>query len=129
MMVYTLDKLKHILIIKKWRYLDVEKKDNEWKKYAKYGAAGVGGAVIGIAILPGIGFTASGVAAGSLAATIQSAIGNVAAGSAFATLQSIGSAGIMNGTAATIGAGIGIMGKRLYDKLKNDDNNNHDTKT
>ena len=48
-------------------------------------------------LLPCIGFTASGVAAGSLAAMWQSSIGNVAAGSTFALLQSIGTAGFSAG--------------------------------
>ena len=44
--------------------------------------------------LPLIGFTSGGVTAGSLAAGIQSMIGNVAAGSLFAQLQSIGALGL-----------------------------------
>ena len=39
------------------------------------------------------GFTLSGIAGGSIAAGIQSAIGNVAAGSWFASLQSFGALG------------------------------------
>ena len=40
-----------------------------------------------------VGFTATGVAAGSLAAAWQSSIGNVAAGSLFAWMQSTAAAG------------------------------------
>lgn len=39
------------------------------------------------------GFTQSGIAAGSLAAAAQSAIGNVSTGSLFARLQSLGATG------------------------------------
>jgi len=44
-----------------------------------------------------------GVVAGSVAAGVQSVIGNVAAGSAFAALQSIGAAGLTCGAKAAIG--------------------------
>lgn len=47
----------------------------------------------GLTILAGIGFTAGGVLAGSIAAASQALIGNVAAGSLFAICQSIGAAG------------------------------------
>lgn len=50
------------------------------------------GFVLGLAALPMLGFTASGVMAGSLAAAWQSSIGNVTAGSMFAILQSLGTA-------------------------------------
>lgn len=56
--------------------------------------AGVAGVVVMLVavplILPAVGFTTSGVAAGSAAAAWQSAIGNVAAGSWFAWFQSVG---------------------------------------
>ena len=56
------------------------------------------------------GFTSSGVAAGSLAAAVQSTIGNVAAGSIFATLQSVGVLGsssiVYTGVGTTL-AGVG----------------------
>ncbi len=45
------------------------------------------------AAMSAVGFTSSGIAAGSLAAGIQSAIGNVAAGSLFAMSQSFGAVG------------------------------------
>lgn len=64
----------------------------------------VAGAVAaGCAVLPAIGFTAEGIAAGSIAAGIQSGIGNVVAGSAFATLQSAGMSGALNAIGAAAG--------------------------
>lgn len=55
-----------------------------------------------------IGFAASGVLPGSIAAGIQSTIGNVAAGSIFATCQSMAATGAVGtvavGTVATVGA-------------------------
>ena len=49
-------------------------------------------------LLSVIGFTGAGVAKHSLAAAVQSSIGNVAAGSGFATLTSVGaSAGAATG--------------------------------
>merc|ERR1712215_666334 len=69
----------------------------------------VGGAVVGATValsVPGLalgamGFSGKGVMAGSLAAGIQSGIGNVASGSIFAFAQSV-SAG-----------GLGLMGKAV----------------
>jgi len=56
-----------------------------------------------------IGFTNSGVAAGSFAATIQSGIGSVVAGSSFATMQSIGATTLLGtGVGLGIGAAIGV---------------------
>jgi len=53
------------------------------------------------AILPAVGFSASGVVAGSMAAAWQASIGNVVAGSLFASFQSIGAVGIgLKGAAA-----------------------------
>ena len=46
-----------------------------------------------ICCIRGVGFSAVGVVAGSIAAIVQSIIGNVAAGSAFAIAQSIGATG------------------------------------
>ncbi|XP_067944211.1 interferon alpha-inducible protein 27-like protein 2A isoform X2 [Watersipora subatra] len=63
-----------------------------------------------------VGFTAGGVAAGSIAAAIQSVIGNVAAGSVFAALQSAGAVGIAGAATAgaaataTVGAGAAVAG-------------------
>lgn len=63
----------------------------------------IAGGVIGTVALPLVGFTAGGVAMGSLAAACQSTIGNVVAGSAFAALQSIGA----TGSATLIGSAVG----------------------
>ncbi len=53
----------------------------------------------------------SGIVAGSVAAGLQSTIGNVAAGSVFATLQSVGATGVTLGTKAVIGGvGAGVCG-------------------
>ncbi|CAE6423294.1 unnamed protein product [Rhizoctonia solani] len=62
------------------------------KKVAKVGMIGVGTSIVVLATPPLLGFTASGVAAGSLAAGIQSAVYGAAvpAGSLFAILQSVG---------------------------------------
>jgi hypothetical protein len=56
-----------------------------------------------LVVLPAIGFTAEGIAAGSIAASIQSGIGNVAAGSTFAALQSAAMSGAMNALGAAAG--------------------------
>ena len=55
----------------------------------------VGCAIAGVALLPAsLGFGTSGIVAGSIAAGIQSAIGNVAAGSTFAICTSLGMKGV-----------------------------------
>ncbi|KAK0470046.1 uncharacterized protein EV420DRAFT_86284 [Desarmillaria tabescens] len=80
---------------------------------------GVASAVAGVALAPVIlppalgvvGFGAAGPVAGTLAAAIQSGIGNVAAGSAFAVAQSIGMGGaIPAGVYAVSGIVGGIAG-------------------
>lgn len=82
-----------------------------WKDYA---TAGVVGGTVALAATPfaltWIGFTAGGVAGGSIAAGIQSAVygGTVASTSTFAALQSAGAAGL--GAKAAVGvftAGVG----------------------
>ena len=55
-----------------------------------------------------IGFGHVGIAAGSIAAGIQSAIGNVAAGSAFAKFTSLGMLGVFN--ALSISGAISLLG-------------------
>ncbi|XP_071140046.1 interferon alpha-inducible protein 27-like protein 1 [Mytilus edulis] len=60
---------------------------------------GVGGLVLGAAILPLLGFTSTGIAAGSWAAWMMSLYGgSVPAGSLFAILQSTGAAGVSWGS-------------------------------
>ena len=56
-----------------------------------------------------MGFTASGIAAGSADATMQAGVGNVAAGSTFAFLQSAGASGTFftGAWASTAGAAFG----------------------
>ena len=70
-----------------------------------------------------MGFTSSGVAAGSAAAAIQSSIGSVAAGSGFAAMQSIAATTAI-GTALPVAvAGVAVIGTAasglmLYSHLK-----------
>ena len=56
------------------------------------------------AVLGVVGFGSGGVVASSIAAGIQSTIGNVAAGSFFAVLQSVGAAGLGTAGMAAVGA-------------------------
>ena len=77
-----------------------------WLNDRQKAALAVGGAALTVASAPIlVGFSSSGIAAGSVAAAIQSSIGNVAAGSAFATFQSMGATGVFvtsaNAAAAT----------------------------
>ncbi|QKX55444.1 uncharacterized protein TRUGW13939_02537 [Talaromyces rugulosus] len=62
-------------------------------------------------VLQGLGYTITGVKAGSLATGIQSAIGNVGTGSLFATAQSAGAggAGLVALNTAIQSAGAAIM--------------------
>ncbi|OTA67353.1 hypothetical protein K449DRAFT_419984 [Hypoxylon sp. EC38] len=68
------------------------------------------GAAAIIPILAAVGFGPGGIVIGSLAALVQSFIGNVSAGSLFAFLQSAsmggGAAGVLQAIGAAIGAGI-----------------------
>lgn len=87
-----------------------------WKKILFGAAVGAG---ICVAVGLGVylaGFTAAGVAAGSLAALIHSSIGVVAKSSLFASLQSAGATGAIFGSSgifAGIGAAIGgFFGKK-----------------
>ncbi len=80
---------------------------NTWCLAAEYvKVVGLGGAVAVVAFtlcVRALGFTAAGVAAGSIAACIQSAVygGAVASTSVFAALQSVGAIGM--GVAAKLG--------------------------
>ncbi len=77
----------------------------------KEGGKATGAVVIGATAVKGgitaIGFSSAGPVAGSIAAGIQSGIGNVVAGSAFATAQSFGMATII-GLSAPIAVGAGV---------------------
>ena len=81
------------------------------------GAMITGGVIAGIGLVPiALGFGSTGIVAGSVAAGVQSMIGNVAAGSAFAGLTSLG----MTGTFTTMtGVGAAIGGGGLLATLKN----------
>ncbi|XP_053161090.1 interferon alpha-inducible protein 27-like protein 2A [Hemicordylus capensis] len=74
-------------------------------------AAGLGVAVVGVPVLLGtLGFTATGIAPGSIGAWMMSAAatangGGVAAGSLVATLQSLGAAGLSMAAKAALTAG------------------------
>ena len=56
------------------------------------------------------GFTSNGVLAWSIAAAIQSTIGNVGVGTAFSILQSIGATTVLGTVAAPIVGGVAIVG-------------------
>ncbi|KAF7300360.1 hypothetical protein HMN09_00919300 [Mycena chlorophos] len=63
-----------------------------------------------VGVIHAIGFGSSGVVAASIAAGLQSAIGNVAAGSLFAICQSIGAGGAALAVAAPVAAAAGGVG-------------------
>ena len=89
---------------------------NFWKKVG-IGAAITGGVIAGVALFPiTLGFGTTGIVAGSVAAGIQSVIGNVAAGSVFAVCTSLGMTGVFASSAA-VGAILGTGGLVAY--LKN----------
>ena len=74
----------------------------------------IGGGIVGAAgLIPmAIGFGTAGIAAGSIAAGIQSSIGAVTAGSAFATMTSFGMTGVFS-SLATVGTGITGIGAAI----------------
>ncbi|XP_015928945.1 interferon alpha-inducible protein 27-like protein 2A [Parasteatoda tepidariorum] len=86
-----------------------------WKEYGWFAlkTAGASAAVIGgtAVVVPALGFTAGGVAAGSVAAWIQSTFlgGTIASGGIFAGMQSIGAAGLAASTKAAIGAASAVV--------------------
>ena len=110
--------------------------EEKWKKIGKV-ALITGSVITGIALIPiAIGFGTAGIVGGSIAAAIQSIIGNVAAGSLFAVCTSLGMTGVFAST-ATVGAILGAGGltvyinskfspekdaKLLYETIKNEDN-------
>ena len=73
-------------------------------------ASGAGVCAAGQAIVAGVGFTSQGVLAGSIAAGVQSGIGNVVAGSAFAGLQAIGATGAIISVAPVAVVAGGVVG-------------------
>ena len=81
----------------------------------------VTGGIVGAAgLIPmAIGFGTAGIAAGSIAAGIQSSIGAVTAGSTFATMTSFGMTGVFS-SLATIGTSIFTVGgiSNLYSCFK-----------
>ena len=70
-----------------------------------------------------LGFTTTGIAAGSVASFIQSLIGNVAAGSFFATLTSWGMLGVFS-FFSKLGPGIISMGFLALIFKRNEENKN-----
>ena len=77
-------------------------------------------------IMTSLGFTSSGIAAGSIAAGIQSQLGSVAAGSAFSVAQSLGAKGVLvTMTSASvviiIVGGGGYLGYKIYKKRKEEE--------
>ena len=107
--------------------LPLLKKDNlflgwSWTDYALGIAGGTLAVVAAPVVLGAAGFTGAGVAAGSLAAGVQSAAygGAVASGSVFAGLQSAGAAGL--GAKATIAVFSTAAGGTVYLK----DNADHE---
>eukprot|EP01126_Amoeba_proteus_P049795 TRINITY_DN5841_c0_g1_i7.p1 TRINITY_DN5841_c0_g1~~TRINITY_DN5841_c0_g1_i7.p1 ORF type:complete len:543 (+),score=69.58 TRINITY_DN5841_c0_g1_i7:126-1631(+) len=128
-------------------YTDNEKDflfpSESWKKYwaSMIGVGGVSTALaaaapsITVAAIQGIGFTSTGIVAGSSAAAMMSSAaiasgGGIAAGSTVATLQSIGAVGALGAGAAAgvvVGAlvasilvvgGITVGGMMIYDAAK-----------
>ena len=76
----------------------------------------MGGTVAVAATVPILmGFGTAGIVGGSIAAWIQSAIGNIAAGSLFAAFQSAGATGALASTAlaggatAAVGGGVAVV--------------------
>jgi hypothetical protein len=81
-----------------------------------------GTATIATVTTTALGFTSSGIAAGSTAAVIQAGIGNVVAGSAFAGVQSLAATGVIYSVGLVSGVGLGACaiygGYKLYKLLK-----------
>jgi len=102
-------------------------------------AAGIAGAVALPVALPLLGFTASGVAAGSIAASVQSVVYGAWTGGLFSLAQSAGAAGVATATTAGMAAGGAVAGlavgsfadnssarqKAFVEKMKNEENKIH----
>ncbi|KAL6152686.1 hypothetical protein ACJQWK_11340 [Exserohilum turcicum] len=69
--------------------------------------------IITAPLLAVAGFTGSGVAAGSLAAAVQSGLGTVSAGSTFAVLQSAAMGGYGAGTVAAVAGGTAVAAEAV----------------
>ncbi|KAG8899600.1 hypothetical protein FRC00_001234 [Tulasnella sp. 408] len=84
--------------------------DECWKRWLPYLKSPqfrysvLAGALIGLVFYPILGFCAAGVLEGSIAAAIQSSIGNVGAGSLFAAMQSLGAKGYLAWQLPLLGA-------------------------
>ena len=80
----------------------------------------IGGiSIAGIALIPAaLGFGSAGIVGGSIAAGIQSIIGNVAAGSLFSFFQSLGMTGFFTGVAAKAATIAVTVGALFASKIK-----------
>ena len=83
------------------------------------GTAAVVGAPI---VVSGLGFTATGIAANSIGASMMSAWAPTAAGGVVATLQSVGALGLSAGAKAGIGAAGAAVGAAVGAAADDDDN-------
>ncbi|KAF2737572.1 hypothetical protein EJ04DRAFT_430640 [Polyplosphaeria fusca] len=90
-------------------------------------------AAAAVPIIAGVGFSATGVVAGSTAAAMQASIGNVAAGSMFAFMQSAGAggaaAGVLQGSVwgATSAAAWGATVASFFKTSESNDNGEVET--
>ena len=86
---------------------ETQNSNDEWSLMTKIAIGlGITGAVVATAALGAIalGFWSAGIAAGSVAARVQSGIGRVVAGGGFATLTYCGMTGVFTTAAAAGGA-------------------------